>query len=131
MVLLYLPDFHVLPTKARQGNSSLQLLFHCPAFRPSKAETVPRQKPFQSLSETAIKQQFFWQLVEQRTENQARGSSWHCPGQTPRLTKLYTADYCEQQLCEEEKQLLLWVFLNSSKSKGSSASAAPTWPGMA
>lgn len=57
MVLFYLSDFHVLPTKARQGKAtSLQLLFHCPVFRSSKAEMVPHQEPFQSPGEAETKQ---------------------------------------------------------------------------
>lgn len=41
--------------------------------------TVLHQKPFQSPGYRGVRQQF-WQLEEQRAENQADLSSWHCPG---------------------------------------------------
>lgn len=56
-----------------------------------KAVTIPHQKPLQSPGEIVAEEQFFQQLVEQRTENQAGSSLWHCPKQTEQLTKLSTA----------------------------------------
>lgn len=56
-----------------------------------KAVTIPHQKPLQSPGEIVAEEQFFQQLVEQRTENQAGSSLWHCPKQTQQLTKLSTA----------------------------------------
>lgn len=53
-----------------------------------------------------MRQQFFWQLEEQRTENQADLSSWHCPGRrTSRRTSTRRSTVSSSEVKRKEQLL--------------------------